>query len=109
LISRKYPNGIVLSEGFANVGWHIHLMQATGWAMIVVFLHVYFALGFLSALQHRRIAPAFSWLSAMMGRHRRERFMRKPATHSRSSFALFWNSARTARSTGSPLNTPLSL
>lgn len=43
LISRKYPNGIVLSEGFANVGWHIHLMQATGWAMIVVFLHVYFA------------------------------------------------------------------
>ncbi len=30
-------------EGFANAGWHIHLMQLTGWAMIAVFLHVYFA------------------------------------------------------------------
>lgn len=30
-------------EGFANAGWHIHLMQLTGWAMIVIFLHVYFA------------------------------------------------------------------
>ena len=34
MILRKYPNGIVLSEGFANVGWHIHLMQATGWALL---------------------------------------------------------------------------
>ncbi|TAM45239.1 MAG: hypothetical protein EPN55_08915 [Gammaproteobacteria bacterium] len=30
-------------EGFANVGWHIHLMQLTGWAMIAIYLHVYFA------------------------------------------------------------------
>ncbi len=30
-------------EGFANAGWHIHLMQGTGWAMIALFLHVYFA------------------------------------------------------------------
>ncbi len=30
-------------EGFANAGWHIHLMQGAGWAMIVLFLHVYFA------------------------------------------------------------------
>ncbi|OGI38459.1 MAG: hypothetical protein A2V91_03665 [Candidatus Muproteobacteria bacterium RBG_16_64_10] len=30
-------------EGFANAGWHIHLMQGTGWAMIVLFLHVYVA------------------------------------------------------------------
>jgi len=30
-------------EGFANAGWHIHLMQLTGWAMIAIFLHVYFA------------------------------------------------------------------
>lgn len=30
-------------EGFANAGWHIHLMQLTGWGMIAIFLHVYFA------------------------------------------------------------------
>ncbi len=30
-------------EGFANAGWHIHLMQLTGWAMIAIYLHVYFA------------------------------------------------------------------
>lgn len=34
---------LVPFEGFANAGMHIHLMQATGWAMIAVFLHVYFA------------------------------------------------------------------
>lgn len=30
-------------QGFANVGVHIHVMQATGWAMVGIFLHVYFA------------------------------------------------------------------
>jgi uncharacterized membrane protein len=30
-------------EGFANAGMHVHVMQATGWVMIAIFLHVYFA------------------------------------------------------------------
>lgn len=30
-------------EGFANVGLYVHVMQALGWVMIVIFLHVYFA------------------------------------------------------------------
>lgn len=30
-------------EGFANAGWHVHAMQALGWGMILIFLHVYFA------------------------------------------------------------------
>ncbi len=30
-------------QGFANVGVHIHIMQVTGWAMVAIFLHVYFA------------------------------------------------------------------
>lgn len=34
---------LVPFEGFANAGWHIHLMQVLGWAMIAIFLHVYFA------------------------------------------------------------------
>ena len=34
---------LVPFEGFANAGWHIHLMQVLGWAMIAIFLHMYFA------------------------------------------------------------------
>ena len=30
-------------EGFANAGVHVHIMQLTGWIMILVFLHVFFA------------------------------------------------------------------
>ena len=30
-------------EGMRNVGWHVHVMQVTGWAMIAIFLHVFFA------------------------------------------------------------------
>jgi uncharacterized membrane protein len=30
-------------EGFGNAGAHVHVMQATGWVMILIFLHVYFA------------------------------------------------------------------
>jgi uncharacterized membrane protein len=30
-------------QGFGNVGLHIHIMQLTGWAMVGIFLHVYFA------------------------------------------------------------------
>lgn len=30
-------------EGFANAGWHVHIMQLIGWSMIAIFLHVYFA------------------------------------------------------------------
>jgi uncharacterized membrane protein len=30
-------------EGFRNAGVHVHIMQLTGWAMILIFLHVYFA------------------------------------------------------------------
>lgn len=30
-------------QGFGNVRWYVHAMQAIGWAMIAVFLHVYFA------------------------------------------------------------------
>jgi uncharacterized membrane protein len=29
--------------GFAGAGLHVHIMQATGWVMIVLFLHLYFA------------------------------------------------------------------
>ena len=29
--------------GFAGAGLHVHIMQATGWLMIVLFLHLYFA------------------------------------------------------------------
>ena len=28
--------------GFANLGLHVHLMQAAGWVMIGLYLHVYF-------------------------------------------------------------------
>ena len=34
---------LVPFEGFANAGGHIHLMQLTGWTMIAIFLHIYFA------------------------------------------------------------------
>ncbi|MFL6621819.1 MAG: CopD family protein [Sulfurifustis sp.] len=30
-------------EGFRSAGIHVHVMQAIGWTMIVIFLHVYFA------------------------------------------------------------------
>jgi uncharacterized membrane protein len=30
-------------EGFENAGPHVQIMQVTGWIMILVFLHVYFA------------------------------------------------------------------
>lgn len=30
-------------EGFQNAGAHVHVMQITGWVMILIFLHVYFA------------------------------------------------------------------
>lgn len=30
-------------EGFANAGVHVHIMQVSGWIMILVFLHVFFA------------------------------------------------------------------
>ena len=29
--------------GFANVGMHVHIMQAGGWLMMLLFFHVYFA------------------------------------------------------------------
>lgn len=29
--------------GMANVGWHVHVMQALGIVMILLFLHLYFA------------------------------------------------------------------
>jgi uncharacterized membrane protein len=29
--------------GLGAVGWHVHLMQATGWLMVVLFLHLFFA------------------------------------------------------------------
>jgi uncharacterized membrane protein len=30
-------------EGFGNVGLHVHIMQVIGWAMIAIFMHMYFA------------------------------------------------------------------
>jgi uncharacterized membrane protein len=30
-------------RGFANVGVHVHIMQVTGWTMVAIFLHIYFA------------------------------------------------------------------
>lgn len=30
-------------EGFDNAGAHVQVMQVTGWLMILIFLHVYFA------------------------------------------------------------------
>ncbi len=29
-------------NGFGNAGWHVHVMQAVGIAMILIFLHVFF-------------------------------------------------------------------
>ena len=29
--------------GFGGVGWHVHVMQALGWIMILLFLHLRFA------------------------------------------------------------------
>jgi uncharacterized membrane protein len=34
---------LAVFEGFHNAGWHVHAMQLLGWAMILIFLHVYFA------------------------------------------------------------------
>lgn len=30
-------------EGFENAGIHVQIMQVTGWIMILIFLHIYFA------------------------------------------------------------------
>ena len=30
-------------DGFASVGWHVHLMQAFGIVMILIYMHVFFA------------------------------------------------------------------
>ncbi|BAU49966.1 membrane protein [Sulfurifustis variabilis] len=30
-------------QGFASVRWYVHVMQAIGWVMIAIFLHIYFA------------------------------------------------------------------
>jgi len=56
-------------EGFANAGAHVHVMQLTGWIMILVFLHVYFA-------PYRRLCKAVTaadWSAAArhLGRIRR--------------------------------------
>ena len=37
--------------GFANVGIHVHVMHASGWVMMLLFFHVYFA-------PYRRLARA---------------------------------------------------
>lgn len=34
---------VYVFQGFANAGVHVHLMQAIGWVMILLFLHLYFA------------------------------------------------------------------
>lgn len=34
---------VYVFEGFRNAGAHVQVMQATGWTMILIFLHVYFA------------------------------------------------------------------
>ncbi|HEY8554236.1 MAG TPA: CopD family protein [Burkholderiales bacterium] len=56
-------------EGFANAGAHVHVMQLTGWAMILVFLHVYFA----PYRRLREAVEAADWSAAAqhLGRIRR--------------------------------------
>lgn len=51
---------LVVFEGFANAGWHVHVMQTIGWVMIAIFLHVYFA----PFRQLRRAVAGSDWASA---------------------------------------------
>lgn len=55
--------------GFANAPQHIHIMQGTGWLMILLFLHLYFA----PWKRMRRAAEAEDWATAAenMGKMRR--------------------------------------
>lgn len=50
-------------EGFGNAGVHVHIMQTTGWAMILIFLFVYFA----PFQRLRRSVSMSDWTDA--GRH----------------------------------------
>ena len=51
---------IFVFEGFRNAGAHVHVMQATGWTMILLFLYAY-----LVPFQHLRRAVAGSdWPNA---------------------------------------------
>lgn len=43
LLASGYWMIVVPFGGFANIGVYVHLMQALGVAMILIFLHVYFA------------------------------------------------------------------
>lgn len=47
-------------EGFANAGAHVHIMQLTGWIMILVFLHVFFA----PFRRLKRAVAAADWAAA---------------------------------------------
>lgn len=47
-------------EGFGNAGGHVHAMQLTGWIMILIFLHVYFA----PFRRLRRAVGASDWSGA---------------------------------------------
>jgi uncharacterized membrane protein len=50
-------------EGFRNAGAHVHVMQATGWVMILIFLHAYFS----PFRRLRKAVVAKDWPSA--GKH----------------------------------------
>ncbi len=43
LLASGYWMIFVPFGGLRNVGWHVHVMQALGLAMMAIFLHVYFA------------------------------------------------------------------
>lgn len=43
LLVTGYGLVFVTYGGFGNVGVHVHVMQASGWLMMLLFFHVYFA------------------------------------------------------------------
>jgi len=56
-------------EGFANAGAHVHIMQVSGWIMILIFLHVYFAP--FQRLKEAVAATDWSGAGRQLGRIRR--------------------------------------
>lgn len=51
---------VAVFEGFRNAGAHVHIMQVTGWIMILIFLHVYFA----PFRRLKRMVAAQDWAGA---------------------------------------------
>lgn len=56
-------------RGFATAGWHVHLMQLTGWVMIALFVYLYF--GPWPALRQKFAAGELPAAAAALNRIRR--------------------------------------